>query len=217
MGDSLEEAHLSARRAPQPDWSGRDWHRSRYGSADQGLVDRLERRALRALLAPYSDLERVLDAPAGYGRLSPLLAKVAPRLVSLDLHASRLACAPRSERVLCVQGDLSALPCAPRAFDLVVCFRHLQHLSDPGEVRARLADLSEQTRRLLLVSYYTPASLHRAQRRLMVRLGRRSRELGWSTPAFMAAELGALGFEVRADRGLLPGLHAQRLLLAARA
>lgn len=118
---------------------------------------------------------------------------------------------------MALQADLCALPCATRAFDLVVCFRHLQHLRDRDEVAARLTDLARVSRRFLVVSYYSPRSLHRYQRRLLVVLGRRARDLEWTPASFLQAELARLGFTLRADRGLLPGLHAQRLLLAERA
>ena len=194
------------------------WHASRYGSLDQGFVHRSEQARIRTLLEPYQgQLDAILDAPAGYGRLTSLLCELAPRLlISLDLNSDRLRCVPRLPGVCLLQGDLGRLPCEPRQFDLVACLRHLQHLRDSAERASRLLDLAGASRRLLLLSYYQGGTLHALQRRFMVLSGRRKRALGWCTSAEVHQVLGIQGFRVLSDRALLPGLHAQRLLLAER-
>jgi len=215
LGPRLDASQIPLGGPPS---TARAWHTSRYGSLDQGLIHQRELARVRALLQPYRGrLDAILDAPAGYGRLTSSLADLAPRLlVSLDLNADRLRCAPRLPGVCLLQADLARLPCAARQFDLVVCLRHLQHLRAPAERLARLADLAGASRRLLLLSYYQAATLHALQRRLLVLSGRRRRALGWCASLEVHQALASHGFRVLSDRALLPGLHAQRLLLAAR-
>lgn len=194
------------------------WQRSRFGSLDQGVVDRRERAVIRRLLDPYQGrLESVLDAPAGYGRLTEILSSLAPqRVVALDLHPGRLRCLPAQPRVLRVLADLDQLPFAAQSFDLVLCIRHMQHLRGTPAQSTRLAQLASLSRRLLLVSYYAPGGLHGLQRQILQLSGKRKRALGFVAQGWIRRALEDLGFRVRCDRALLPGLHAQRLLLAER-
>lgn len=198
--------------------SGRAWHQSRFGGLDQGLVDRRERALLLDLLGPYrGQLERILDAPAGYGRLTELLSSLTPlRVVALDRHPARLSCVPALPQVVRVRADLEEMPFDQQGFDLVVCVRHLQHVRD-AEARSRcLAHLARVAKRLLVLSYYSPGGLHGAQRQILELLKKRKRPLGFVSRNWMLRELGRLGFRPLWDRAIFPGLHAQRLLLAER-
>ncbi|MBL4847888.1 MAG: class I SAM-dependent methyltransferase [Planctomycetes bacterium] len=185
---------------------------------DQRAIDALERREVRELLRPSrGQLELILDAPAGYGRLTTLLAELSPRAVfAVDLSLERVRCVPRLPGIVVVQADLAHLPFRPKAFDLVACFRHFHHIRDPEDQRLRLAQIANVARRRVLLTYYEPLSLHALQRGFLVRLRRRKRRLGFMAPTFVHAELERLGFRVVADRALIPWIHAQRILLAER-
>lgn len=100
----------------------------------------------RAALADLSlpDRERVLDAGAGTGEFTTVLAEEAPasaRVVALDADPSLLSVA-RGDGYETVAGDATRLPMRADAFDLVACQALLANLPDPGAAVREFARVS---------------------------------------------------------------------------
>ena len=78
--------------------------------------------------------KRVVECGCGSGNDTEVLAAQAGMLVSLD-YSNAVDHVPDEVKarpnVLLVQGDLSCIPIAPEAFDVVYCHRVIQHTPDP--------------------------------------------------------------------------------------
>lgn len=189
--------------------------RHRYGGT-QRLVDRRERRIVSALLARTGRPRVVLDMPSGYGRLTPLLDGVAGgAVVCADIARGRLAALPMvGRRPALVQADLrGAAPFRTAAADLVFTLRYLHHQPE-DEQAAALAELTRISGRWTVVSYYRRSNLHAVVRHVqrVVRANRRR------TPTMLDARtfrrmIAAAGCRRVAERAVLPGFHAQRIVL----
>jgi SAM-dependent methyltransferase len=100
----------------------------RYHSAEGRLFSDLELTVLRSWLALTPE-SRVLDVPAGTGRLTFALAGTGARVVGADISANmlRMAASKRSandgERVCFTQSSGVQLPFPDNTFDAVVSFK----------------------------------------------------------------------------------------------
>lgn len=209
----------------------RRYEERRWRGPDQRLVMWLEERALSRLLdrlaARSGRGERVLEMPCGYGRLTPLLARRAARLVAGDLRPGmaarareRLSAAARERVAAPATGGgregvpasfcaaaIHALPFPEGTFRGSVVIRLLHHFPEPERRRAALSEIRRVTAGWAVVSFYTGAPFHRLVRRLQGR----SRKTVAREQA--EAELRAAGFRIAGRHRPLPGLHAQTFYL----
>ncbi|MBN1492213.1 MAG: class I SAM-dependent methyltransferase [Phycisphaerae bacterium] len=97
-------------------------YRDRYRTGRHARVDRLERAALRELMADLGTLHRVLDLPSGTGRLSAVLAEFADRVTLADGSSTMLQIAREDLNGLpadYIQTDLESLALNAGSVDLV--------------------------------------------------------------------------------------------------
>lgn len=119
-------------------------------------------------------LGRVLDVPAGTGRLFDHL-RGAAEVVGVDVSADMLAVAaarPTPEsgpRPTLVRADALALPFGDRQFDTVLCFR-LAHLLPAELVPTLLAELARVCRGCILLQVYAAKKVGKAGEGWMRRL-----------------------------------------------
>ena len=167
---------------------------TRFGSARKRARDpNLVRRAL-ARHAAALPLSRVLDVPAGAGRLRPALAELARRYVGVDVSASMLREGTREEAALLV-GDARRLPFADATFDAVVCCRLLHHLRDPDAFRLVVGELMRVSRGLVVASFWDAGALPERHRLRPRRDRRRAHAKAFVRDAFARAGAEVLGFE----------------------
>jgi ubiquinone/menaquinone biosynthesis C-methylase UbiE len=150
------------------------------------LLDRFRRRLLT--VAAETHPSTVLDAGCGEGFVTQWLQTgLAGAAVSgVDLHEAALDRArARVPEAAFERGDVTALPFADGAFDLVVCTEVLEHLDDP---RAALAELRRVAGGRVLVTvphepWFSAGNLLRGRhlRRLGSTPGHRHR---WTRGAF---------------------------------
>lgn len=198
----------------------------RYGR-EQRLVHWREQQLVDELLGRLArPVRRALDAPCGHGRLIGALRRLASeQVVALDLNRRRMRALLEAEPtasgapLAVLEVDLARpLPFDDGAFDLVLCFRLLQHVRDRAAQQRLLGELARVSGRYLLLSYYAAGTLHALQRRLKIAVrGERRATLSMIRPEVMRETFAAAGLEVLEDRPLLPGLHAQRVVLLERA
>jgi SAM-dependent methyltransferase len=144
----------------------------------QGTLIEAEHLARYRWAAQIAPGRRVLDAGCGTGYGCALLAQAgAAEVVGVDIAAAALDSSRPAmpDRVRLEVADLGRLPYADGAFDLIVCFDVIEHLSDPGPgldeiVRVLAAD------GVLLVStpnraVHSPASPHHHREYLPEELG----------------------------------------------
>ena len=110
----------------------------RFATPLARLKHRRDTALVLALLRASPGVERVLDLPAGTGRLLPALRAAGYRTVGADvaLEMLRAGRALRSERAALVQADAARLPFSSASFDAVVSLRFLFHLT--AEERRRV-------------------------------------------------------------------------------
>ena len=132
---------------------------------------RREREALAELLARtgLGRGARVLDCPAGAGRLADLLAARGLSVVAADQsvamlgHAAGALSGAGLPRLLAA-ADALALPFRDGGFDLVLCHRLIHHLGTEPERRALLRSLAAATRRWVILSWFDAATLQHLRR-----------------------------------------------------
>ena len=118
----------------------------RYDSAEGRLFSELEVKILRSWL-PLRTGVRVLDVPAGTGRLTLALAQTGATIVGADLSANMLSVAASKcreaglSKAHVTQGDGSRLPFADNTFDAVVSFKFF-HLVPNDRKRAFIQEMA---------------------------------------------------------------------------
>lgn len=186
-----------------------DYARGRFSRGSGPETDRRERGALGDLLARAGlrPGDRVLDCPAGAGRLAGLLAERGLAVTAADqsaamlsLAGAALAAAGLPRRL--AAADALALPFRPGTFDLVLCHRLAHHLETEEERRALLRSLAGASRRWVLLSWFDAISLQHL-RRAVRRPFRPSRR--HAVPrATLARDAAAAGLRPAAVRALRP-------------
>jgi SAM-dependent methyltransferase len=158
------------------------------------LASRREVSLFDRALAQAAAYGKVLDCPAGAGRLGPVLLRRAVRLLACDLSSPMLAeargalAAPaRAGRVAFVRARAEALPFPNGAFDVVVCSRLLHHLPDPAARARLLFELRRVAGRWVVLSFHDATALKRKIR------GKRPRSRVALTPLELADEGAAAG------------------------
>ena len=94
--------------------------------------------------------------------------------------------------------------------------RLFQHLHRREERQAALREFARLSRDFVILSYYRRNALHVFQRRLRRLLRPRQASICMVSRSEMLDGIRRAGLEVVAEDALLPGLHAQHLLLLRR-
>ena len=134
----------------------------RYDSAEGRLFSELEIHILRSWL-PLKPGVRVLDVPAGTGRLTGALAESGATVVGADVSANMLSVAASKCREAGIssahvtQGDGSRLPFADNTFDAVVSFKFF-HLVPNERKRAFIQEMARVVKpgQPLIVEFNSP-------------------------------------------------------------
>jgi hypothetical protein len=207
-GAGLPPGHPA--RAPYRDPGAADaYARDRFTRGTGPATDRREREILASLLARAAlrPGDRVLDCPAGAGRLAGFLGgrglavfAAEPSGPMRSHAAAALAAAGLPRRV--AAADALALPFRDRSFDLVLCHRLAHHLEGEGERRALLRSLAAASRRWVLLSWFDAMSLQHL-RRVLRRPFRPSRRHA-VTRGTIERDAAAAGLRAVAVRGLRP-------------
>jgi len=126
----------------------RSWLRKLSHRREMALV----RRALAR--AGVGTGGRILDCPGGCGRLLPVLAPFAQRLVAADRARDMVllarAAAPGAGHLVAA---LPRLPFLTKSFETAVCHRLLHHLRERDARLALLRELARVTRGSVVVSF----------------------------------------------------------------
>ncbi len=135
--------------------------------------ERINNRTEQSLLAgildsiPTSDIEGLaLDMPCGYGRMHPLLNRIAPRIVESDWsffmlqESRRLQGSPDGKSPAgFVRASGIELPYKDRAFDIVLSVRLCHHISIAAERQQYVRDLCRISNRWIVFTYFDSHSI----------------------------------------------------------
>lgn len=167
---------------------------------------------LRNLLSKAGKIEVAMDLPSGTGRLTPILAEVASRVILADASDVMLEIAKEDNPTLPATFMVSSaekIKLPDRAVDLVFCHRFLHHINQPELRQQIFVELARVSRRYVIVSYYAAGFRSRLKWRLKSMVGLADRN---SKPAAMDqffAEAQKAGLKVAAQetlRKIPPGL-----------
>lgn len=188
----------------------RDYQQRRYQSLDQAWVNWREHRILAKLLTQCRITSGVLlDVPCGYGRFTPLFARLGIAAIGADLGREMVSLAVEhnaphgSGRWVCA--NIMALPFADGTFEGTVCIRLLHHRYSDAERQGILRELARVSRRFVLISFYRRTSLHALTRRWP---GTRRRR-GMMTIPQLQELAQASGLQIQRVCSLLRFCHAQ--------
>ena len=137
---------------------------------DPAIVDRI--------LAGYGarpGLKPILDAPCGTGRLRGVFERRGMRYVGVDVSWPMLCEARRGEGTGLVMAVVDRMPFRDDAFDVVLCCRLLHHLEENEEAEVVVRELVRVAHRMIIVSFFDPASLHALRRKMGLRRAEGSR------------------------------------------
>jgi len=140
-----------------------------------------------------------LDVPCAAGRLVPVLLETADRVTALDRSPAMVGVAKAAlareiagGRVLVGEGDAAHLGFGDGAFDTVVCWRLLHHLTSRDDRVAILRELGRTARRAVVVTFADSTTL----KARLQRLRGRNRRCAKLSPAEFAAEAADAGLDV---------------------
>jgi len=113
-----------------------------------------DERMLRDFLQTLSPGQLVIDTPSGQGRFSEIIQQAGHKVIAMEINFGRVldSCKNATSPILRVQGNVFHVPCADKAFDVVVCFRLLHHLT-PEAVQKVLKELRRVSRRTFITYY----------------------------------------------------------------
>jgi len=188
--------------------------RRRKHRRDVALVLELLRRA--------GGVHRVLDAPAGTGRMIPALVGAGYEAVAADVSRAMLLRAPAAPRLPAgarclgrVCADLEALPLRAGSFDAVLCLRFLFHVRDPDVRRAMLAEMARVARGCVVGQVRYRATGKHALRWARSRVGLSRRYRPSEGRADIARELAQAGLEL-VELRRVSALFSDKALFLAR-
>jgi SAM-dependent methyltransferase len=190
------------------------YQRQRYRSLDQAWVNWREQRLLARLLTQCQLAKgTVLDVPCGYGRFTPLYARLGITAIEADVSydMAHLAAANYArhgqKHWLCA--DVLALPFPDSTFDSVLCIRLLHHRYSDAERQRILCELARVSRRFVIISFYRCTPLHGLARHWRGSRGR----LAMMTLPHLRELAQASGLQIQRVHSLLRFCHAQTFVV----
>lgn len=160
---------------------------------------------LRNLLGKAGKMELAMDLPAGTGRLTPVLAEFASRVILADASDVMLEIAkednPKLPAVyLVTSAEKIDLPNG--AVDLLFCHRFLHHINQPDLRQRIFHEMARVSRRYVLVSYYAAGFRSRIKWRVKSLVGLADRNSKPATMEQFFAEADAAGLKLAAQETL---------------
>jgi SAM-dependent methyltransferase len=192
----------------------RDYQQHRYRSLDQAWVNRREQRIVERLLIDCRVIGgSLLDVPCGYGRFTPLFARLGITVTGVDMSLDMVHLAVENGalygkgRWLCA--SIFDLPFADRTFDGVLCIRLLHHRYSVAERLRILSELARVSRQFVLISFYRFTPVHALARHWRGTRGR----LEMMSFAQIQHLVQACGLQIQRVYSLLRFCHAQTFVV----
>jgi hypothetical protein len=172
--ETWDNAGLASSRAYQDNYQQVDdaagYNRGYREKTTKRLSTRRELDILRALLATQGRARRLLNLPAGGGRVSGPLAESTDLLLEADIALGQVlyGAAHREWSTPEVRMTASAfhIPLADRSVDGVVCIRLCHHLPTPAERRRLLTELLRVADRFVVMTFFDFNSVKNVLRRI---------------------------------------------------
>jgi len=189
----------------------REYERTRYRGLDQKIVHAAESRIVRDFInLIYQEDEKILDIPCGYGRFTSFLVEEPIRVFVGDVNRKMLLRVQERfrDRVNFTQGNIMELPFRDKAFHAILSIRLFQHFHTPGERIAAFSEIARVISGWAVISVYTSSVLHKC-----MRMFREHHKITMATTGQIQDEIEQSGLRLLESKKILPGVHAQTILL----
>jgi ubiquinone/menaquinone biosynthesis C-methylase UbiE len=136
-----------------------NYEQRRFGTLKGRFLKYREETIVRSMLDHVGWGKKIIDMPCGTGRLSSVLKEHAGWLEGADLSEAMLnRSRTRTEYSNLRLCDIEKMPYEDAAFDVVVCFRFIHHLSKPDRLKV-FAEVHRVTKRYLIFTFNSRHSL----------------------------------------------------------
>ena len=213
----------TVKHAYQNEIVAHDYDRERFANFAGRVFDRLEKRALRAMVRQvlsHTPTPSVLDVPCGTGRITELLLQEGLNTTGGDISTQMIDVAQRKLRrfgrqVTFQQLDLDALALPENSFNLVTCIRlfHHLHTDERATVLEQLARVSNRYV-IINVSYSSPYYRLRRQVKRCLGQGVSRTSTTWRQ---LEHEAAYAGLRISSWRFVLPGISEDMIVLLEKA
>lgn len=189
----------------------RNYEGSRYKGLDQRIVHSIEYRITTNFIHEVAQPDdHILDIPCGYGRFTQYFVVGPWRVTAADLNPHMLQRVQDrfGERASYSQGSITEMPFDDESFDGLLSMRLIQHFHT-SEVRiAAFREIGRVIRRWAIVSVYSTSALHKLMRHV-----REFHKITMVDQSQLEQEIDQAGLHIIKSKKILPGIHAQTILL----
>ena len=187
----------------------------RFGTVTGRLINRLEQQLVARAFRDLPAGARVLDVPAGTGRITRHLRALGFAPVGADISAAMLHEARQRDGDLpLVLADAEHLPFPDGAFQAVVAVRLMHHV--PPQVRPRmLAEFRRVSSDLVVVTYADTRTVQATVRRIKAARDRRRPPIYPATRAEVVGEARRAGLRLAGHWPMVPVYASTRLFALA--
>lgn len=201
MKDNLPESLDDVKRYEQ----------SRYKGLDQRIVHSIEYRITTRFIQEVAQPEdHILDIPSGYGRFTQYFVVGPWKITAVDLNQPTLQRVQQrfEQRAYYTRGSITEIPFADHSFEGLLSMRLIQHFHTPEVRIASFSEIRRVIKRWAVVSVYSSSALHKLMRKF-----REFHKITMVDQSQLNREIEQAGLRVIKQKKILPGIHAQIILL----
>lgn len=189
----------------------RKYEGSRYKGLDQRIVHSIEYRITTGFIQGVAQPnDHILDIPCGYGRFTQYFVVGSWKVTAADLNHHMLQRVQHrfEGRAEYAQGSITDMPFEDDTFDGLLSMRLIQHFHTPEVRIASFKEIRRVIKRWAVVSVYSTSALHK-----LMRLVRDFHKITMVDQDQLEQEIDQAGLRVVKSKKILPGIHAQTILL----
>lgn len=182
----------------------------RYRSWDQRLISNREQSLVRSILQKNNLDGPILDCPSGFGRFHDVLV-TRGKIYAADLNHYAVEYYNKyvSSDPAAVAARAENLPFQNNQFQGVFSFRLLQHIHTQEDRIAILREFVRVSCSWIIASFYISNSLHILHRKIV----KMPSKITMISNDDLYKEANAVGLKVITQKAVIPGLHANRIVL----
>ena len=198
-------------RLPESSDDVQRYESSRYKGLDQRIVHSIEYRISSNLVQDIAQpQDHILDIPCGYGRFTAYLVDGPWKVTAADLNQHMLERTRErfAESAEFSMGSITEMPFADGVLDGLFSMRLLQHFHTTDKRTAAFREIRRVITRWAVVSVYSSSALHK-----LMRMFRDHHKITMVDQSQLNAEIEQSGLRVVERKKILPGIHAQTILL----
>lgn len=189
----------------------RRYEGKRYKGLDQRIVHNLEYRIVTDFVDEiYAVNDNVVDLPCGYGRFTSMLLDRPLNVVIADLNLKMLLRVHErfGKQARSANVNIMDLPFKDDAFHGLLSMRLIQHFHTPEERIQAFSEIRRVISDWAVVSVYTTSAAHK-----LMRLFRNHHKITMADDDQIEKEVNKAGLKILESKKILPGIHAQTILL----